>query len=485
MSDLDKSDLPKSVFLGSIKLTGFRGFRDGTKISFMDEAGRPAQWTVILGENGTAKTGVLQAIAAMAPVYDETLAREILAGNSVKIKKDESPPGWRPKATNGSEWIPWWYRNRPRNRQIKSADTEFSVEFCSSKSGIGSASRRRTGEFKDLPKAFDWKAGATFTESPNSGVSVSFSFTSVGGASLGNFKLFGYGASRLVEFQEPRSTSRQSADSLFSNFDVIDSPERWLVELDHLMRLEDDAEQKQRAEKAYESAKRCICAVLPDITDIEVKKASRSLSSNSTVRARFKCPYGWVFFEELGQGYQSMASWAIDLLQQLHRIYAHMEKPETGAAVVLIDEFDLHLHPKWQLSLMEHLGGIFTNCQFIITAHSPLLVQAAGPNANIVVFRRDACSDGTNWIIVDSDPVRVRGWRLDQIITSDLFGLSSARPKKYSELFERRARLSAKANRSDQENQELSDITRTLESEAPPSISRTAAEILAELRASK
>lgn len=480
-----KSKLPASVYLGAVKLSGFRGFRDGTQIRFTNQNGKPSQWTVILGENGTAKTGVLQAIAALTPVYDESLAMSIHAKKHGKLKPDTPLPGWRPKATNGSEWIPWWYRNRPRNRQENELESEFSIQFCASSKGIGAASLRSTKEFPEIPDNHDWKVGATFLQSGDGGVTASFSFTSAGGSALSRYNLFGYGASRLIEFQEARSSSRQSADSLFSNFDVIETPERWLVELDHLTRLEDDPELKQRATRAFESAKRCICAVLPDITDVEVRKAARSVTSNAKVRARFHCPYGWVHFEELGQGYQSMASWAIDLLQQLHRIYSHLDQPETGPAVVLIDEFDLHLHPKWQLTLMDHLGKIFTNCQFIITAHSPLLVQAAGPEANLVVLKRETDSDGTNWIVVDSDPVRVRGWRLDQIITSDLFGLSSARLPKYSKLFERRANLISKVNRSEEEDHELEKITRTLESEAPPSISTEVANILSNLQPSK
>jgi AAA domain, putative AbiEii toxin, Type IV TA system len=40
-------------------------------------------------------------------------------------------------------------------------------------------------------------------------------------------------------------------------------------------------------------------------------------------------------------------------------------------AIVLVDEIDLHLHPKWQRQLIGFLTERFPNTQFIVTAHSP------------------------------------------------------------------------------------------------------------------
>lgn len=477
MSENSPASMPEAIYLGNIELTGFRGFRDGTCVPFTRQDGTPAQWTVILGENGTGKTALLQAIVAMSPILSQTLPKTLLSNDELV--------GWKPKATESYDWMSWWLSNSPLNRRDQSLNPTFSMEFCASENGIESASPNFN--LSGIQNGGGWSAKLDKTKSGGLLLRLDFNIKSTipKGRFLENFHLFGYAASRLANSSHSKVERRSTGDSLFSHYDIIDSPERWLIELDHLMRLEDDPDLKRRATAAYESAKRCIIAVLPDIEDVEVKRVAggRLGKADFEVRARFKCPFGWVFFEELGQGYQSMASWAVDLLQHLHLIYPDREKPETGAAVVLIDEFDLHLHPKWQLTLMDHLGSIFTNCQFIITAHSPLLVQAAGPKTNLVVLRRETDPDGTNWIVADSDPVRIRGWRLDQIVTSDLFGLSSARPAGYAELFEKRASLISKPKRSKAEDRELKNITRRLEKEAPPSISREASEILAELQA--
>ncbi|CAI8703091.1 hypothetical protein EMIT0P291_100113 [Pseudomonas sp. IT-P291] len=48
-----------------------------------------------------------------------------------------------------------------------------------------------------------------------------------------------------------------------------------------------------------------------------------------------------------------------------------------GDGIVLIDEVDLHLHPKWQRSLIRQLSETFPNCQFVLTTHSPLVISDA------------------------------------------------------------------------------------------------------------
>ena len=59
--------------------------------------------------------------------------------------------------------------------------------------------------------------------------------------------------------------------------------------------------------------------------------------------------------------------------------------------VVMIDEIDLHLHPRWQARILEDLVRIFPNVQFIVTTHSPVVV-ASVPRGNIRVLDGEAVS---------------------------------------------------------------------------------------------
>jgi energy-coupling factor transporter ATP-binding protein EcfA2 len=79
---------------------------------------------------------------------------------------------------------------------------------------------------------------------------------------------------------------------------------------------------------------------------------------------------------ELSDGFQAMLVIVLDLMLRYAYLYFDGD-PLAGRAVVGIDEIDLHLHPRWQRTVLPQLTGLFPNTQFVITTHSPIVVQAA------------------------------------------------------------------------------------------------------------
>ncbi|WP_449121386.1 AAA family ATPase [Pseudomonas viridiflava] len=78
---------------------------------------------------------------------------------------------------------------------------------------------------------------------------------------------------------------------------------------------------------------------------------------------------------QLSQGEKSMMALVGDIARRLAMMNPSLENPLHGKGVVLIDEVDLHLHPKWQRSLIEQFTTTFPNCQFLMTTHSPLVIS--------------------------------------------------------------------------------------------------------------
>ena len=135
-----------------------------------------------------------------------------------------------------------------------------------------------------------------------------------------------------------------------------------------------------------------------------------------------KTPYGEVSIYELSFGYQTMAAWLCDIAYRLFREYPKSKNPLMEPAVVLVDEIDLHLHPIWQRQLREQMIKFFPAIQFIATAHRPLMAQAS-LSANLAVVTKDG-----DFVRIENTPSVLSDWRLDQIITSDLFGLRDRVP---------------------------------------------------------
>ena len=68
------------------------------------------------------------------------------------------------------------------------------------------------------------------------------------------------------------------------------------------------------------------------------------------------------------------------------------EAPKKVEGVVLIDEIDLHLHPRWQRSAVRNLITAFPRLQFVITTHSPQVLGEAQPEW-VRVLREDGGVD--------------------------------------------------------------------------------------------
>lgn len=78
---------------------------------------------------------------------------------------------------------------------------------------------------------------------------------------------------------------------------------------------------------------------------------------------------------QLSDGERGTLALVLDLTRRLAQANPEMTDPAAEAeAVVLIDEIDLHLHPKWQRQIIRNLTSAFPRCQFIATTHSPQVI---------------------------------------------------------------------------------------------------------------
>ena len=87
---------------------------------------------------------------------------------------------------------------------------------------------------------------------------------------------------------------------------------------------------------------------------------------------------GYCLFNNLSDGYRNMVAMVADIAHRAARLNPHMgaNAATKCSGVVLIDEIDLHLHPQWQRCVVGDLQKAFPNIQFIATTHSPFILQS-------------------------------------------------------------------------------------------------------------
>lgn len=116
------------------------------------------------------------------------------------------------------------------------------------------------------------------------------------------------------------------------------------------------------------------------------------------------------YLHQLSDGERGLLALVFDLTRRLAIANPDSDDPiSEGVALVLIDEIELHLHPKWQRDVMARLPRIFKSCQFVITTHSPQVlgevqarcVRLLIPKEGGVAVETPAMSYGvdSNWIL--------------------------------------------------------------------------------------
>ena len=416
----DRRQPPPPVYITSLELENVRCFGSRQVFSLADEKNNPIRWNIVLGDNGVGKTTLLQCLAWMRPVPADTTGKLV------------------EPALSGEE-------NTALNSLIRIGN---DVSVCltatfSIGASLHSAFNESDPSVVNTEFTMQGKNGKLETIDPSI-----FDIDQLSFKPPKDISIFGYGAARRPgTVKSERSGFSDPIASLFENETELYDAEDILIKLHHLAAIGRQEKDKRRLRQVKE----LIADILPDINcadDIEILGPVVIGEPDQPSGVRFKTPYGSVPLSGLSLGYQTTLTWVVDLALRLYGRYPDNSDPLSQPGIVLIDNIDLHLHPLWQRRLMEDLSGRFKAIQFVATAHSPLIVQAA-EDANVTVLQ-----EVSGEVVISTHAGSVRDWRADQILASDLFDVP-ARSSAIERLRRERDALLDKLDRNEEEQNRL------------------------------
>lgn len=200
-----------------------------------------------------------------------------------------------------------------------------------------------------------------------------------------------------------------------------------------------------RRRAAKKSQQNRICRLIDDV--LMLKKGATQLTDNGIF-----INGDWnkdIHLGALGDGYSSTLIWILDMLGWAF-LSGQLEKDIDLTGIVLIDEIEQHLHPKWQRHIVRLLKNTFPYIQFITTTHTPL---CAGGTADLdkadyklILLERD---EGSIVNIIEELP-SLDGYRADQILASELFGYIIGRNYKTEKILREASILAGKGRKRTQ-----------------------------------
>ncbi|HEY3571220.1 MAG TPA: AAA family ATPase [Thermoanaerobaculia bacterium] len=141
---------------------------------------------------------------------------------------------------------------------------------------------------------------------------------------------------------------------------------------------------------------------------------------------------------ELSDGYQAILVILFDLILRYVFLFPFLDDPLEGVALVAIDEVDLHLHPRWQRTAVRQLVTLFPRTQFILTTHSPAVVQGAIDYKLGIITLREEKGTTIPHMLTPEEMDELEGAEIGSVLLEEkLFGVDSRYSSKYSRVEDR------------------------------------------------
>lgn len=356
--------------LKQLTLANFRGF-DQIDFTFDDDL------TVIAGINGVGKSGVLKALATLLshalPKFCVCLERPgTLTSTDVQLGKSAltmscqlqlagaslSASIVRPAAIGSAE------ADDLRDRRDKlRASARFTSKRSKEAREVEDKIRQielRLAEPADVP---------TTSILPTTGVDADDYTLQSASAPAQPIAVF-YSTSRLLSRIGPRlpPLAEVKLSNAYSN--ALAESEVSLYDFANWFRAvrEGAIQSPGHAGALLTLVESTLTALLPGVSELE-------LHTDGLPQFSVKKDAKRLFLWQLSDGEQGLLALALDLLRRLAIANPFADNPlQTGSAIVLIDEVELHLHPKWQRQVVRRLRDTFRACQFILTTHSPQVI---------------------------------------------------------------------------------------------------------------
>lgn len=333
------------MYIRELQAYKFRNFED-EKFIFN------TQFTVVIGDNGMGKSSLIHALQAALGAYLQCLPIPASRVYRRQIKPGEIRVTW--------DSVLKEYTSSKENTCIFSKavlnDTEVEWRRVMLNKRTTSHNRLDTGQLIDavdeLLKLRD--------EKKNIALPVIANFSTVRAATQQR---------KGAKAQTKRSRLEKGYLAALSDNSDFEGLIEWLHNYDGNLK------HQKEFSGTKEAIFNAITTAIPFLTDVEYNSYYKELEAVVTINEKNS---GKITHSNMSDGLKAMLNLVSELAFRCVILNGFLgaDSVVQSKGVVLIDELDMHLHPTWQKRVVGDLKKAFPNIQFIVTTHSPFIVQS-------------------------------------------------------------------------------------------------------------
>lgn len=323
--------------------------------------------TLLVGDNATGKSAILDALAVLAGSY--FLGLDGVA--SLTIKNDDIRQEMRFESDGSTQRIPHVPASLEAEGEVHGKPLKWSRER------FGFAKKTRQAGAKKIADL----AQKTYANIIDGRIETRPFLGYYSVARLGTQKK--ETSNRKQALKDPRAGYMNCLDKGSSQW----AAERWFAGLQSRSQSAIG-----EASAIFEMAKRKLLSLF--------KSLDRALSDihydaeTDEIFVRFDKATGFIPLSYLSSGYKSVLFMGLDFLYRIFILNPHLGSSafDETPGLALIDETDMHLHPKWQGHVINDIREAFPALQFVFTTHSAFVVQSLR-NGSVINLDTDNAQD--------------------------------------------------------------------------------------------
>lgn len=232
-----------------------------------------------------------------------------------------------------------------------------------------------------------------------------------------------YGASRLDTYSQSSTIKPGITEALFDSTSRLLNIEYQLA--DWYLKRKDVPKLKKRYESIITLFKELL-----NLKDIEIDVSGSKNIVYYIEQDENGEGYEKMTLNNLASGYRSIMAMVGDLILRLEQAQSKVDDVRDFKGIVIIDELDLHFHPKWQKQLPYLLSRSFPNIQFIASTHSPIPLLGAPANSVFLTVDRSV-EEGITVDRMRHLENKINKLTPNLILDSAIFGYAEIFPRNY------------------------------------------------------